>query len=249
MTRISWDERNFESGVDRGVFYPKNGIGYAWTGIVGIDETTQDASQTVIYIDGVGRQNHLLTGNFAASVEAVTYPEEFEPYDGYDGIHSAQKRRRFDFSYRTMQADGHYKIHLVYNALAVPTQRNHTSLANTVEVELYSWEFLTRPEVVPYAKASSHFVIDTKFVNPGALAAIEDRIYGSEASEPGLPSVIDLLAIFEEFAVFKVTSLGDGMWSISGPGNSVEEIEPSVWRLEWPSVIQTSEHEYTISSL
>lgn len=251
MSRLIWgqvEKRTYEYGVDRGVFYPKNGIGYPWNGLVSVAETSVDASQSLIYVDGVGHANQLLIGSFSATVDAITYPEEFEPFDGYADIYSAQRRRRFDFSYRTMQEDGHYKIHLVYNVIATPTQRNNTSLDETNDIGLFSWEFLTRPEPVEDAKSSAHFVIDTKYVYPHILELIEDRLYGTEASEPDIPIVPELLAIFWDNALFRVTDNGDGTATIDGPDTAVSNIGTDLWKIEWPSVIQLNNTTYRVSS-
>lgn len=252
MTRIVWgvsEESNYEFGVDRGVFYPKNGVGYAWSGLTSVKESTVDATQSLIYVDGEGAQSQVLLGNFAATVEAISYPKEFEPYDGYDRIFSGQRRRRFDFCYRSMQKDGHYKLHLVYNATTEPTPRNNSSINQAVDTSLFSWEFTTRPEQIPGVRASSHFVIDTRSVYPAALAAIEDRLYGNDASAPDMPTVPELLAIFDQFALFRVTPHGDGTVTISGLDTAVFEVEPTLWELDWPSVIQVDDHTYHASSL
>jgi hypothetical protein len=252
VSKLIWDDpskRPFEYGVDRGVFYPKRGIGHAWSGLVSVDETTKDASQSLIYIDGVGYRNHLLIGSFAASVSAMTYPDAFEAYDGYSGARSAQGRREFNFCYRTMTGSGHYKLHLVYNVLATPTDRNNSSINSTVESEAFSWDFTTRPVLISGARATSHFVIDTEQVNPGVVSAIEARLYGTSNSSPDMPTIDNLLAIFEEFAVFRVTDHGDGTVTVTGPDSAVAEISPHLWKLEWPSVIRVSEHEYQVSSL
>jgi len=252
MTKLVWGspgEVNYEFGVDRGVFYTKNGIGYSWSGLVSVKETTEGADQKLIYIDGVGHEQQISLGDFAASVDAITYPEAFEPYDGYSDIYSGQGRRSFDFSYRTMQAGGHYKIHLVYNALATPSQRNNASLNNTPEIELFSWQFSTRPEMVPGALASSHFVVDTTQVNPGLISALEERLYGNAASNPDMPTVTELLAIFEEHAVFRVTDNGDGTATISGPDWAVHMVDGTTAELTYESVIQLSSDTYQLSSL
>ena len=248
MTRLSWGQRTYEYGVDRGVFYPHGGVGYAWNGLVSVVESTVDASQSLLYLDGVGHANQLLIGSFAATVEAITYPEEFEIFDGYAGLYSAQRRRRFDFSYRTMQEDGHYKIHLVYNVLATPTQRNNTSLDNGTDIGLFSWEFLTRPEPVEEAKSSAHFVIDTKYVYPHILTLIEDRLYGTEASLADMPTVPELLGIFWDNALFRVVDNGDGTATVTGSDAAVAEIGVDLWQLTWPSVIQLNTTTYRVSS-
>lgn len=252
MTRLTWgevDRRHYEFGVDRGVFYPKGGIGYAWQGLTSVQDKTVGASQKYIYIDGVGHQNHLLMGNFGATISAITYPREFEPYDGYEGIFSGQPRRAFDFSYRTMQDGGHYKIHLVYNAFAVPSDRTNSTVNSDVDMSLFTWEIVTTAESIEDARDTAHFVIDTRYINPGILEALETRIYGGPDQAADMPTVDELLAMFEEYAVFKVTPHGDGTVTISGPDIAVHEVSPTLWELDWPSVVQVDTHTYRATSL
>lgn len=254
MTRLTWDEvekRTAEFGVDRGVFYPKNGRGYAWNGLISVKESTPDASQAMIYIDGVGHANKLLMGHFAAQIEAITYPREFEPYDGYSGEFTRQNRSPFDFCYRTMRNDGVYKLHLVYNATVEPTQRNNSSINQSVDVALFSWALSTRPEQIPYGRPSSHFVIDSSQVYPWVLEIMENRLYGDDDSSPDMPTVPELLAIFEENAIFRVISEGNGIWTVMGPDEAVEEIDAGehLWQFDWPSVIPLTSDTYEVSSL
>lgn len=251
MGKLEWDvldEKKYEHGVDQCVFYPKNGIGYAWSGVVAVKETTIDSSQALIYVDGIGHQNQLLFGNFALTVDAFTYPPEFEPFDGCSSAYDNQSTLPFDFCYRTMQ-DGGYKIHLVYNARATPTKRDHLSVNSSAETELFSWELTTRPEVIPHARASSHFVVDSTQVNPGLLDGIESRLYGEEGSFPDMPEVANLLGIFEEYSIFRVSPHGDGTVTISGPDDGVTEVSPGLWKLEWPSVTQIATHIFKAQSL
>lgn len=250
MTRLTWGEeakRNYEYGVDRVVFYPKNGIGYSWNGVTTIKETTEDASQSLIWVDGMGHANQLLLGTFAASIDAVTYPEEFEPFDGYSGFRTAQTRGGFDLCYRTMQ-DGGYKLHLVYNCVAAPTDRNNSTINSAFDVELFGWDLTTRPEVIPYARATSHFVIDTKYVWPDVIDVIEARLYGTDASAPDMPSVDELINLFFENAQIIVTPHPDGTVTVSGPDANVSEIAHDFWKLEWPTVEWLDDTQIRITS-
>lgn len=252
MTKLSWGEsgsRAYLMGVDRGVFYPKNGIGYAWSGLVTVDESAAEANQSLIYVDGVGHQNRLLTGSFAAALSAMTYPLEFEPFDGYSETRSGQKRDVFDLSYRVMQDDEQYVIHLVYNALASPTARNNSSVNTAVDVELFTWDITTVPEIIPEVRSSSHFIVDTKQVNPGVISTLEDYLYGTDTLLPSMPTISDLLAIFEEYAIFRVTDNGDGTATISGPDSAVHMLDATSAEFIWPSVIQISDDTYQLSSL
>lgn len=252
MTKLIWGEsgsRQYEYGVDRGVFYPKGGVGYAWNGLVEVNESAAETNQSLIYIDGRGHQNRLLTGSFAAAISALTYPVAFEAFDGYSKNRSGQRRDIFDLCYRTMQDNEHYVIHIVYNALATPTNRANSSMNSAVDVELFSWDLTTRPELISGARSSSHFIVDTKQVNPGVISALEDRLYGTASAQPSMPKVFELLAIFEAYAIFKVTDNGDGTATISGPDSAVHMLDATSAEFIWPSVVQLSTDTYQLSSL
>lgn len=251
MTQLSWDDiskRNFEYGLDRGVFYPKESAGYAWNGLVKVDESTPDTTQSLIYIDGVGHRNRLLFSSFAATISAITYPKEFEPYDGYSGVYTGQRRKEFDFTYRTMQMDGHYKIHLVYNALATPSTRANSTINNSVDVELLAWDITTRNEHVAGAQSSSHFVIDTINMYPDTIGEFEAMLYGSDISYPYMPTVTQLLEFFDSHAILKITDHGDGTWTAEGPDDVVELLDPTSFQINWVSAIPISADTYTVRS-
>lgn len=252
MTKIAWGEAekpSFEYGVDHGVFYHKDGRGYAWNGLITVEETTADASQSLIYIDGVGHQNRLLIGNFAAAISAMFYPKEFEPYDGYSDTYSGQGRREFNFSYRTMLEGGTYKLHLVYNALATPTDRNDSSINSNTDMVAFTWDLTTRTENIPGARSSSHFTIDSSDTHHSVIDAIEAMLYGSETSPPYMPTVPELLAWFDSHAVLKITDHGDGSWTAEGPDDIVEMLDPTSFQINWKSAIFISSDSYTVRTL
>lgn len=245
MTRLSWDDltqRNFEQGVDRGVFYSKVGIGYPWSGLISVDESTTDIGQSLIYIDGVGHQNQLKIGSFIATVSAITYPKEFEPY-------SAQTRFEFNFTYRTLQTNGHYKIHLVYNALTAPITRNNSSINAGSDIEPFVWDLTTRSEIIQGARPSSHFVIDSRFVYPGVIAQIESLLYGDDIADPTMPTVSQLLEFFDAHAILRITDHGDGTWTAEGPDDVVKLLDATTFQIDWSSAIFTTEDAYTVRTL
>lgn len=256
---LIWDDfgsRNYEVGVDRGVFYPKNGIGVSWNGLVSVGELEGDTSSgKIIFIDGQKRATELGIGTFAAIISAVTYPDEFEEYDGYDDMGASNQRRKsFDFSYRTFLSNEindrrGYLIHLVYNALATPTTHENYSIGDSINPQVFSWGLSTTPVVIPDARATSHFVIDSTKAYPETLIWLEEQLYGTNLINPNMPTALEVLALFEEHAVFKVIPHGDGTVTIIGPDDAVEELAPNLWELDWPSVIQITDHKYHASSL
>ena len=210
MRLLTWDqigEHFYETGVDRGVLYQydttnktfKDGV--AWNGLTAVNESPSGAEANDQYADNIKYLSLRSAEQFGGTIEAFTYPDEFGQNDGtaepVNGVTIAQQTRKaFGFSYRTLigndtqGTDLGYKIHLVYNATASPSEKSRSTVNDSPEAATFSWEFTTIPvEVgvingVPY-KATSHIVIDsTKFVSAAekaALAAFEEIIYGKAA--------------------------------------------------------------------
>lgn len=230
MTKLVWNEagnRFFEAGVDRGVFYPMSGDGVAWNGLVSVDETPSGGEPVAYYIDGIKYLNASSPSEFSGTIEAYTYPEEFAKCDGtasFDGLEVYQQERsEFNFSYRTLignDLDGvsyGYKIHLVYNALATPSQNTRDSISSDVEALTFAWDFTTRVDTkIPASPATplnslldsnrsnksslipfSHVSIDSTKTTIARLRYLENILYGSSSTEPRLPRLTELFTIFE----------------------------------------------------
>lgn len=213
MTRLAWGvvgERIYEAGVDHGVLYI-DGAGYAWSGLTAVNETQSGADLKEYYVDGVKYAQRLTPTEFQATIEAYTYPEEFAQCDGTkslgNGLFATQQRRRpFGFSYRTkigndlVGIDYAYKIHLVYNALAAPSDKENAAIDDTAEPYNFSWKITTRAPVLDFVP-TAHFVIDSRTIPDGLLSYIEDVLYGSDVQAPRMPSAEELAFIFTSYLV------------------------------------------------
>lgn len=258
MTRLSWGDigaRLFEAGVDRGVFYPTVGPGVPWNGLLAVKESNDDNAQSIIYVDGLSYVTQVSLGTFSAELSAITYPLEFEEYDGYvDGL-SNQLRKSFNLCYRSIVGNDvddtsfGYKIHLVYNVLAEPTDTAFSSLDATVEATPFMWALSTTPVVITGYRPTSHLVIDTTRAYPSSISALEDILYGTVSEVPRMPSMEEVLALFEEHAIFRVTDNLDGTGTVTGPDEAVTDIGGDLYRLTWPSVVQIDDDVYRLSSL
>jgi len=257
--RLQWDlagSRYFETGLDRGVFYPKSGIGVPWNGLLSIKETDDNDSQTVLYIDGQKKVNQVDLGTFSASIEAYTYPDEMLPYDGFaQPAFSGQFRPPFNLSYRSLlgsdvegTARG-YLLHLVYNGYLKPASKDHASLNGDVDAETFNWDLSTTPAYVPGARPTSHIFVDSTKAYTSTMLALENLLYGTETTPSHFPSILEVLALFEATAIFKVTDNGDGTATISGPDEAVHMVTSDTAELTWPTVIQISEDTFQLSSL
>lgn len=244
MSRITWNdvgERIFEAGVDRGVLYLKNADGVPWNGLISVSESPTGGEVTPYYIDGIKYLNHVASEEFEATIEAYTYPEEFAECDGSmsvkNGLYAAQQpKKSFGLAYRTKVgndvkgADYAYKIHLVYNATASPTDRLNATIGDTTEPFNFSWHVVTKPPNVAGVKPTANFVIDSREMPSELRRTIEDILYGSEEAEPRLPSVPELLYLFSEYeaSVFDAGFVGQEYYLTFDGGYIPEEQSDTV---------------------
>ena len=213
MATLTWDvqgERYYETGVSKGVLYPfkegKYSKGVAWNGLTAVNESPSGAEPTPLYADNIKYLNLLSNEEFAATVEAYTYPDEFAECDGSAELAvgvsvGQQKRIPFGLSYVTKlgnDTDGQdhgYKIHLIYGALAKPSQKNYATINDSPEAITFSWELSTTPVAVPNMKPTACITIDSTKVEAGKLKKIEDKLYGTETEEATLPTQTELAAL------------------------------------------------------
>lgn len=210
MSKIVWDKegtRTYETGVKQGVLYPMAsggayGKGVAWNGLTAVTESPSGAEASAIYADDIKYLNLMSNEDFGATIEAYTYPEEFAACDGSAEIAPGvtvgqQKRSKFGLSYKTTlgnDVDGNeygYKIHIIYGALAAPSEKSYATINDSPEAITFSWEVSTTPVNVEGLKPTANIIIDsTKFVteeDKAKLKALEDLLYGTEEEEPTLP--------------------------------------------------------------
>lgn len=214
MAALTWDEigsRFYETGVKKGVLYPvENGVysnGYAWNGITAINENSSGAESTALYADNIKYLNLVSEEEYKATIEAYTYPDEFAECDGSAEIATGvsvrqQKRKSFGLSYVTQLgndtdgADYGYKLHLVYGAMAAPTDRSYATINDSPEAITFSWEISTTPVEVAGHKPTSTIVIDSTKVDSTKLKALETILYGSTNQNPRLPLPSEIITLF-----------------------------------------------------
>lgn len=208
MSRIEWNkagERFYETGVDRGVFYPRFDAGVAWNGLVAVNESISGGEMEALYYDGVKIGDLVAAEDFSATIESYSHPVEFSEADGTrqisPGLYVTQQvRKKFGFSYRTMigndlvGATYGYKIHLVYNCTASPSARNNTTISESVNPPTRSWTLYTVPAPGGYFKPTAHVVIDSTKVSESKMAAVENMLYGTSNANAFLPSIAQLSA-------------------------------------------------------
>lgn len=217
--KIEWDkigERYYETGTDRGVLYvQENGTypaGVPWNGLTAVTESPSGAEATALYADNIKYLNLMSNEDFGATIEAYMYPDEFMECDGSKQIAKGisagqQKRKTFGMSYRTIignDVDGNdhgYKIHLIYGALAAPSERSYATTNDSPEAITFSWEISTTPVAVGEGfKPTAHIEIDSTKVDADKLTALEAILYGSDESDPRLPLPSEILELVGEVA-------------------------------------------------
>lgn len=210
MPRLIWSsigDRFYETGVDRGVLYIGINPGVVWPGLISISETIVGGEAKPFYIDGVKFLNIASSEEFEATINAYHNPIEFGPCDGTVSIHNGlfvtqQPRKPFSLSYRTKigndvdGTDHAYKIHLVYNALAAPSERNNNTIGDSAEPSTFSWPITTLPPAITGYKRTAHLVIDSRSTDPSILSNVEDILYGNDVDVARLPTPDELADIF-----------------------------------------------------
>lgn len=214
MSRLIWDasgEKLFETGVDHGVLYVQNSdgtydAGVVWNGLTSVSASPEGAEPTDLWADNIKYAVLRSAETFGATIEAYTYPDEFAECDGSvevtDGIYIGQQTRKaFGFCYRTMVGSDtdpsatNYKIHVIYNATASPSERSYETVNDSPDAITFSWEVTTTPVNVAGYKPTSEITIDVSKLSAENKQAIENKLYGSADSEPTLPAPDALLAL------------------------------------------------------
>lgn len=216
MSKLVWDntgERLYETGVKQGVLYVQEGGAYpkgvAWNGLTAVTESPSGAEATPLYADDIKYLNLMSAEEFGATIEAYTYPEEFAACDGSAAIATGvyigqQARKTFGLCYRTTLGndtegnDYGYKLHIIYGALAAPSEKAYATINDSPEAITFSWEVSTTPVAVAGHKPTACITIDSTKVDAGKLAALEAKLYGSESEEAMLPLPDEIVTMMAE---------------------------------------------------
>lgn len=221
MSKIVWDktgDRLYETGVEKGVLYPfAEGAytkGVPWNGLTGVTESPSGAEPTALWADNIKYLNLMSTEEFGATIEAYMYPDEFKKCNGESELAKGvsigqQKRSMFGMAYTTRLgndtdgSDHGYKIHLIYGAMASPSEKGYETINDSPDAITFSWEISTTPVEVTTGsfKPTASVTIDSTKVSAEELKKLEDILYGTDggtetAKEPRLPLPDELATIF-----------------------------------------------------
>lgn len=206
MAKLVWDQvgkRTYETGTDRGVYYPRNAQGeytggVAWNGLTAVNENPSGAEATDLWADNMKYLTLRSAEQFACTVESYTYPPEFAEANGEKEIVSGvkigqQSRKSFGFSYRTkigndIDGEDHgYKIHLVYGCTASVSSKSYATVNDSPSAITFSHELSTVPVEVDGGKPTATVTIDSTLVDATKLTAFEEILYGNDTDEPRMP--------------------------------------------------------------
>lgn len=216
MTRVTWDntgERLYETGVDRGVLYIPNGSGVydngvAWNGLTTVTESPAGAESSALYADNIKYLNLVSAETFGGTIEAYTYPVEFNQFDGVaipqTGVYVGQQARKtFGLSYRTKLGNDvagaayGYKLHMIWGCAAAPSEKAYATVNDSPEAITFSWEINTTPVAAGGTLTpTSLIVVDSTKVNSGKLTTLEDLLYGTAGTAPALPTPGEVINVF-----------------------------------------------------
>lgn len=263
MTKLAWDnpgERLYETGIDRGVLYIQ-GSGMAWNGLISISETPNGGKAEAVHLDGVKVANEASIENLGFTLQAFTYPDEFEACDGTsetNGISfGEQPRVPFDMTCRTMLGndtvgtDLGYQIHIYYGCYAAPSAQSFESLDDSPQAVPFAWNVSTATDqCLPGFRSSTHLVFDSRNApRPELITDLENMLYGTSTTPPTLPSLEDLAFWFQDWWLVRITDNGDGTWTATGPDEYFSTPGADQFQINYESAVYINADSYTITSL
>lgn len=240
MARLTWgdiSDRWYETGIDQVTLYSGEDV-YPWDGVISLEETPEDVEFSPRYQDGtIYFQDHL-PESFAAALTTYTYPTVLTAENWVNMV------------FRTRLGSGeHYQLHILYNVRLTMGERTYSSLVQDPEAVNFVWNLVTIPDPIPNASPSAHLIVDSRFAYFETLDELESALFGTEQSDPRFLSLGEVLDIFENYAIVKVTDNGDGSFIVEGPDSAVYMTGSDEFEVDWPSAVWLSEDTYRLSSL
>lgn len=225
MPNLTWDrvgDRQFEAGLDRGVLYLPDGSAVPWNGLTSVIEKFSKEA-TPVYFDGVKINENLVLGDFAATMKAVTYPDEFVELEGYAEakrgvLYADQMPIPFGLCYRSqigndVESEVGYKIHIIYNLTAIPNDKTYETLKADPTLMEFEWEITAIPEEIPGNRPTAHIIVETDKIDPWLLEEIEEILYGSSTANARLIPMVELADYIANWFRIRIIDNGDGTWT------------------------------------
>jgi hypothetical protein len=226
MPVLEWDkvgERTYETGLDRGVLYLPDGSAVPWNGLISVTESFDKEIES-IYYDGKKINDFVSLGSFSATMSAMTYPDEFMEIEGLTplrrGVYMGdQAPKLFSLCYRTQIGNdvegpsSNYKIHLIYNLTAIPSDRGSNTVSADLSLTTFEWHLTAIPEDISGYHPTAHIIVNSSNIDPFLLEDIEEILYGSSVSDAFLLTMGDLVDKLDEWYRVKIIDNGDGTWT------------------------------------
>ena len=261
MARLVWDQvgdRIYENGISQGVLYGTDNKGIPWNGLVSVEESNSDNVEP-LYFDGLRYADVVTIGDFEGKIKAITYPDEFLTFEGIQswkpGFYLADQRKsRFGLSYRTEISNDQstqigYKIHLLYNLIAVPSNKVYETLSLNSEPTDFEWDISAIPELVDRFRPTAHIVIDSRNIDPLLLLDIENFLYGTETDEAYLPDMSALVTFVQKWGRFIVTDNGNGTWTATSPlPGVITMLDEDTFQIDHENAVVLDPDTYELSS-
>jgi hypothetical protein len=216
MPRLQWDQagqRLYETGTNKGVLFVQDELGtyndgVAWNGLVSVKKSNDGAEETPLYADNMKYLSLFSAENLKGSIDAFTYPDEFEACDGSAAVNPGvyvgqQTRRPFGLAYSTIVGNDTQgnaygeKIHLIYNAKVSPAERAYETVNDSPAALTFSWNYSTTPVDLSDLglDASAGITISKNEVSAAAWTTLTEALYGTETNEPRLPSIEEVITM------------------------------------------------------
>lgn len=259
--RIQWnlvEDRQIETGIDRGVLYLKSGAVVPWNGLTSVDEEGGEGAAEY-YVDGRPFLYLPKPKEYKATIKAYTYPDEFSSVMGEveiaDGMYlDSQMSDSFDLSYRTRIVDSiqgenaGYKIHLIYNATVVPSAKSYGTIGDSITPVDFSWDIQAVPVNVAGYRPTAHITISTKNMDSTRIEEIEDLIYGTIADPAQMPNPQTIFDLLSFGGAIIITDNGNGTWTAEGSYQNIYMIGDEIFQIDNVNATNHGDGTFTISS-
>lgn len=216
MAKLKWDQtgqRLYETGTSKGVLFVQDNQGdymegVAWNGLVGVSQNNDGAEENPIYADNIKYLSLMSAENHRGTIQAYTYPSEFEECDGSATVNPGvfvgqQLRVPFGLVYSTIVGNDTQgnsygeKMHFIYNARVSPSERSYETVNEDPEAITFSWDYTTTPVDLSEVDLdpSAGITVSRSDVGDDIFKSLQDIVYGSETEEPRLPSIPEIITL------------------------------------------------------
>lgn len=262
MAVLEWDkvgDRVYQSGVDRGVLYLKDGRTVPWNGLTAVEDNTSSELKS-FYLDGIKILDHVVPGDFEGKLSAITYPDELDELLGIMSLDAGvnayeQESKSFNLSYRTkissdVDEDLGYKIHLLYNIRAIPDSQSFQTLSDQPAATQFSWSLSGTPPVLTIdgVRPTVHISLDSTEANPAILQQIEDILYGTPTTNPRFPTILEVRVLAGETGSLYIIDNGNGTWTAVDPSDDyLTMLDSETFEIDHADVTYLDPDTYTIT--